>query len=84
MKFGRRGRGRGREPIWTRREPTRPDESNVIELSVEGSSAPAVDGGGNGGDASLLLGADARPVELDYSNAQRRGKWGDIAGGSWP
>lgn len=44
MKFGRRGRSRGREPIWTRRGPGKPGEDSIIELpSTAGSLAPAVD-----------------------------------------
>ncbi|MFP6582235.1 MAG: hypothetical protein VCD00_06735 [Candidatus Hydrogenedentota bacterium] len=44
MRFGRRGgKGRSRDPIWTRKESSKPSETNVIELSVEGSSAPAVE-----------------------------------------
>lgn len=43
MRFGRRGsKGRGRETMFARRDAGRADESNVIELPVEGNTAPAV------------------------------------------
>ena len=44
MKFGRRGKSRGREPIWARRGTSKPGEDVAIEMPpMEGSLAPAVD-----------------------------------------